>query len=71
MQRVAMARETDQITLICTSCGERYGVQIVWANSAAEFNCACGARLKPNMHDLFLIRHDMTDRAEIALLPFQ
>ena len=65
-----MARNTDHVTVICSSCGSRYTTQIDWLSSAAEFACSCGARLEPNMDGLFQVRHGMTDRPEITLRRF-
>jgi hypothetical protein len=65
-----MTKDTDYVTVICSSCGARYAAQIGWVGSAAEFDCSCGARLKPNTRDLFDVRNDMADRPEITLRPF-
>ena len=65
-----MARNTDHVTVICSSCRSRYTTQIDWLSSAAEFACSCGARLEPNTDGLFQVRHGMTDRPEITLRRF-
>jgi hypothetical protein len=65
-----MGRDTSDVTVICSSCGARYIAQIDWVDSAVEFTCSCGARLKPNTPEYFEVRHKMTDRREITLRPF-
>jgi hypothetical protein len=64
-----MAKHTEPVRVICRSCGARYTVQASWLDSAAEFDCSCGARLKADTDDLFQIRHDMMSRSEITLRP--
>ena len=65
-----MASESDLVTVICSSCGARYRAYIDWLESAAKFDCSCGARLEPNTLDFFLTRHKMMDRPVILLRPF-
>ena len=66
-----MAKGTDHVTVICSSCGSRYTTQLSWLSSAAEFACDCGARLAPNTDGLFQVRHGMADCQEITLRPFR
>jgi hypothetical protein len=61
---------SEHVTVICSSCEARYRASIEWVESAAEFDCSCGARLKPNTHDLFPLRHNMGERPEIMLQPY-
>jgi len=41
--------------------------QASWLESAVEFHCSCGARLKVGADDLFQIRHEMMEIPEITL----
>ena len=65
-----MAKDTDAVRVICHSCEARYTVHVGWLDSAVEFECSCGARLKADIDDLFQVRHDMTNR-EITRRPIQ
>jgi hypothetical protein len=65
-----MARHTEHVTVICSSCGSRYTVHIDWLSSAAEFECSCGVRLEPNTDGLFQVRHGMAASPEITLRAF-
>ena len=55
-----MIKDTDTVKAICGSCGSRYTVQVSWMDSAVEFDCSCGARLRADIDDLLQIHHDMT-----------
>lgn len=66
-----MVKEANPARVICGSCEARYTVQLGWLNSAVEFDCSCGARLKADLDDLFQLRHDMKTPAEITLHPLQ
>src|SRR5258707_15284390 len=64
-----MIKDTDTVKAICGSCGSRYTVQVSWMDSAVEFDCSCGARMRADIDDLFQIHHDMTAPSEITLHP--
>ena len=66
-----MVKETEAIRVICGSCGSRYTVQVSWLDSAVEFDCGCGARLRADTDDLFQIHHDMMAPSEIMLRPLR
>jgi len=66
-----MVKDMDTVRAICGSCAARYTVQVSWLDSAVEFDCSCGARLKADLDDLFQLQHDMKATAEITLHPFQ
>ena len=62
--------EPGHLTVICSCCGARYVAPIDWVDSAVEFACSCGVRLRPNASELFEVRHKMAVRPEITLRPF-
>ena len=62
-----MAKGEEPIAVICSACGARYMTQASWLESAVEFHCSCGARLKVGADDLFQIRHEMMEIPEITL----
>jgi lysyl-tRNA synthetase class I len=66
-----MVKDMDTVRAICGSCGARYTVQISWLDSAVEYDCSCGARLRADMDYLFQIRHDMNAPSEITLQPLR
>ena len=70
-QEGVMVKDTSFVRVVCGSCEARYTVQVSWLDSAVEFGCSCGARLKADLDDLFQLRHDMKAPAEITLHPFQ
>ena len=49
----------EVIKIICSGCRCRYAVPVDWLGSAIEFDCSCGARLKPNTESLFQVRLGM------------
>jgi hypothetical protein len=66
-----MVKGTSFVRVVCGSCEARYTAQVSWLDSAVEFNCSCGARLKADVDDLFQLQHDIKATAEITLHPFQ
>jgi hypothetical protein len=66
-----MVKDMNTVRAICGSCAARYTVQVSWLDSAVEFDCSCGARLKADLDDLFQLQHDMKAPAEITLHPFR
>ena len=62
-----MAKDPEPIVINCGACGARYMTQATWLESAAEFHCSCGARLKADPDDLFQIRSDVMELPEITL----
>ena len=62
-----MAKDVESIVVTCSACGARYTAHANWLESAAEFHCSCGARLKADADDLFEIRYDMMKVPEIRL----
>jgi hypothetical protein len=65
-----MVNDAGFVRVVCGSCEARYTVQVSWLDSAVEFGCSCGARLKADVDDLFQLQHDMKAPAEITLHPF-
>jgi len=41
-----LAKDPKPVVINCGACGARYMTQANWLESAAEFHCRCGARLK-------------------------
>ena len=62
-----MAKDPEPVVIICCACGARYMTQANWLESAAEFHCSCGARLKADTGALFQIRSDAMELPEITL----
>jgi hypothetical protein len=66
-----MTKDASFVRVVYGSCEARYTVQVSWLDSAMEFDCSCGARLKADVDDLFQVQHDMKAPAEITLHPLQ
>jgi hypothetical protein len=64
-----MAKDADSVKVVCGSCGSRYTAPVTWLDSAVEFDCSCGARLRADADDMFQIHHDMMAPSEIILHP--
>jgi len=64
-----MIKDTDTVKVVCGSCGSRYTARVTWIDSAAEFDCSCGAHLRAAVDDLFQIHHAMMALSEIILHP--
>jgi hypothetical protein len=48
-----------------------YTARLTWIDSAVEFDCSYGTRLRADMDDLFQIHHPMMAPSEIILHPLR
>ena len=65
-----MSKDTDGVRVTCGSCGARYTARVSWLDTAFEYECSCGARLRADLEDLFQIRYGMMIPPEVTLHPW-